>query len=225
MVVENSIHQIQKWLYVSFWVSTFVSAFIIFILLWLVNGIVISPLKQISKITNQLADDDLNVNIHETGTIYEISVLYKALAIFKNNALLKNEGSNILLNIDEQLQQQLELIEKQKREINLQAKAIEQSSKHKSEFIANMSHELRTLLNSVILLSDMLEDDLSDTNDENILTSLAYIKKGGRTLLAMVNDTLDLAKIEAGKMQRLKSNVTLTSAIEALLIEFKPQAQ
>ena len=81
---------------------------------------------------------------------------------------------------------------------------------YKSEFIANLSHELRTPLNSVILLSKLLLEDQKKNFDEDTLQSLKYIHQGGDTLLILVNDILDLAKIEAGKMQMNFEEVTIS---------------
>ena len=78
---------------------------------------------------------------------------------------------------------------------------LEEATRHKSEFLANMSHELRTPLNAIIGFSEVLQDQIfGDLNDKqtryvsNILTS-------GRHLLNLVNDVLDLSKVEAGKME------------------------
>ncbi len=74
----------------------------------------------------------------------------------------------------------------------------EKANKAKSEFLANMSHEIRTPLNSVIGFTELLETQIEDINHQKHLRS---IKAGGRALLTIINDILDLSKIEAGKME------------------------
>ena len=78
---------------------------------------------------------------------------------------------------------------------------LETASRHKSEFLANMSHELRTPLNAVIGFSEVLQDRLfGDLNDKQA-EYVADIHTSGRHLLALINDILDLSKIEAGRME------------------------
>ena len=79
--------------------------------------------------------------------------------------------------------------------------AAEQASRAKSAFLANMSHELRTPLNAVIGYSEMLEEEVQDSGKISNIRDLQKIQAAGKHLLALINDVLDLSKIEAGKMQ------------------------
>jgi signal transduction histidine kinase/DNA-binding response OmpR family regulator len=91
---------------------------------------------------------------------------------------------------------------KQAEEALLQAKdAAESASRTKSLFLANMSHELRTPLNAVIGYSEMLQEEAEDEGLEHYIGDLRKINSAGKHLLALINDILDLSKIEAGKME------------------------
>jgi len=90
---------------------------------------------------------------------------------------------------------------KQAQEELLKAKQVaEEASRAKSIFLANMSHELRTPLNAIIGYSEMLEEEARDSKDTKNIQDLQKIQFAGKHLLALINDVLDLSKIEAGKM-------------------------
>ena len=80
--------------------------------------------------------------------------------------------------------------------------AAEDANRAKSQFLANMSHELRTPLSAIIGYSEMLEEEISDTGDPaGLLPDMAKVKSNARHLLGLINDVLDLSKIESGKME------------------------
>ncbi|MDB2562548.1 ATP-binding protein [Sulfurimonas sp.] len=96
---------------------------------------------------------------------------------------------------------------KAKEEIDQRAKDLEKASQYKSEFLANMSHELRTPLNSIILLSKLLSQNPVNTFDEKDVEKSKVINKAGNDLLVLINDILDLSKIESGNMELNNTDV------------------
>jgi signal transduction histidine kinase/CheY-like chemotaxis protein/HAMP domain-containing protein len=87
------------------------------------------------------------------------------------------------------------------REIEEQRRALEVASQHKSQFLANMSHELRTPMNAIIGVTEMLLEDARDLSRDEEIEPLSRVLRAARHLLAIINDILDLSKIEAGKME------------------------
>jgi PAS domain S-box-containing protein len=95
--------------------------------------------------------------------------------------------------------------------------ALEQASRTKSEFLANMSHELRTPLNSIIGFADVLKAGLGGEMSVKQLDYLSHISHSGQHLLALINDILDLSKVEAGKMELGLSEVDIRTVVDASL--------
>src|ERR1700719_1088719 len=101
---------------------------------------------------------------------------------------------------------------------------LELASQHKSAFLANMSHELRTPLNAVIGYSEMLHEMAEDEGHEQFLPDLAKIRDAGRHLLQLINDILDLSKVEAGKMDLYIEEVDVTALVEEVRAIVMPLA-
>ncbi len=147
-----------------------------------------------------------------------------------------NEELELRTNELEQQQQQIQqknlalrqsqaATEKARAAIETKAKEVELASRYKSEFLANMSHELRTPLNSLLILAQVLADNkpgnLTDDQKEYAKT----IHSAGTDLLTLINDILDLSKVEAGKMAVNMEEITLTDLIESIEQKFRPLAE
>jgi signal transduction histidine kinase/ActR/RegA family two-component response regulator len=100
--------------------------------------------------------------------------------------------------------------------------AAEQASRAKSAFLANMSHELRTPLNAIIGYSEMLEEEVQDSGKISNVRDLQKIQAAGKHLLALINDVLDLSKIEAGKMQLHVEMFEIQDMIEEIVTTLTP---
>jgi GAF domain-containing protein len=102
------------------------------------------------------------------------------------------------------------------REIEDKGRQIEAANRHKSEFLANMSHELRTPLNAIIGFSEVLLDPSIQVTDEERVQFLTDVLSSGKHLLGLINEVLDLAKVEAGKMELQIEPALLQDVIEAV---------
>ena len=114
---------------------------------------------------------------------------------------------------------------KQTQEELLKAKhAAEEASRAKSTFLANMSHELRTPLNAIIGYSEMLEEETQDSGKADNIQDLRKIQSAGKHLLSLINDVLDLSKIEAGKMGLHLENFEVAPLIDEMVTTLQPAA-
>jgi signal transduction histidine kinase/CheY-like chemotaxis protein len=112
---------------------------------------------------------------------------------------------------------------KQTQEELLKAKhAAEDASRAKSAFLANMSHELRTPLNAIIGYSEMLEEETRDSGRMENLQDLQKIQAAGKHLLSLINDVLDLSKIEAGKMGLHLETFDVSVMVEEMVTTLQP---
>ncbi len=94
----------------------------------------------------------------------------------------------------------------------------------KSDFLASMSHELRTPLNAILLYSQLLQEDFEERGEERTVSDLAKIITSGKNLLGLINDILDLAKIEAGKMEIDCSDCSLDDLVQRIDVTARPIA-
>lgn len=110
-----------------------------------------------------------------------------------------------------------------KQELEAKAILLETASRYKSEFMANMSHELKTPLNSILLLSQLQSEEDTTVQDRIKYGQLIY--QSGNELLSLVNDILDLTKVESGKLEILEDRVCLAEVCRSMEEMFRPLAE
>jgi CheY-like chemotaxis protein len=132
------------------------------------------------------------------------------------------EQRKSIIEQNQELESQKREIEQAQEQLKQKAYQLENSDKYKSEFLANMSHELRTPLNSINLLSSILVENSDKNLNEKQIKRIETINQAGEDLLRLINDILDLSKIEANMMSLSLSNVDLSTLIHELYDYFKP---
>ncbi len=154
----------------------------------------------------------------------------------QSNALLESQSrleqqQAELEQTNAQLEEQTQLLESQRDELEqtksnlqLRARELSQASQYKSDFLANMSHELRTPLNSTLILAKLLADNNEDNLTPDQVKYAETIQSSGNDLLILINDILDLSKIEAGHMEMQIEAVNPKNIVEGLTAAFEPQA-
>jgi signal transduction histidine kinase len=115
-------------------------------------------------------------------------------------------------------------VELAKQELEEKAEQLAMTSRYKSQFLANMSHEFRTPLNAIIGFSELLDEQTMGPLNERQKEFVGYVMQGGRHLLALINDILDLSKVEAGRMQLSCDWVAPDALVEDVRQMVKPLA-
>jgi signal transduction histidine kinase len=110
------------------------------------------------------------------------------------------------------------------REIEEKGSELEMASRHKSQFLANMSHELRTPLNAILGYTELIGDGIYGQPPEKMLGVLKRLESNGRHLLGLINDVLDLSKIEAGELKLSLTEYSITDMVATVLTSVEPLA-
>jgi len=110
------------------------------------------------------------------------------------------------------------------KELELRNREVERANRMKSEFLASMSHELRTPLNAIIGFSDLLAEQTAGPLSSKQQRFVSHIQQGARHLLALINDILDLSKVEAGRLELNRENVPVGTALAEVLVSIRPAA-
>ncbi len=119
------------------------------------------------------------------------------------------------------------VIERARAEETLQRskEEAESANRTKSAFLASMSHELRTPLNAIIGYSEILEEDLADLGQEQMVSDVDKIRTSGKHLLGVINDVLDLSKIEAGKMDLYLETFEVSALVDEVTSTVRPMME
>jgi signal transduction histidine kinase len=171
---------------------------------WITTRLIIWPLTEITDAMGRLSRGDLDITIEDGGRRDEIGTLAQALRVFREHGIAVRQHES---------------------ELRAARDSAIVADRSKSEFLANMSHELRTPLNAVIGFADLMRAEIfGKLGDDRYRGYAADIQSAAGHLLAIINDILDLAKIDAGSMELHEAEIDLAAVCNAALTIIGPRA-
>jgi signal transduction histidine kinase/CheY-like chemotaxis protein/CHASE3 domain sensor protein len=185
---------------------------------------------QVALEEQQAMNEELQVQQEELRTANE-ELEEQSRALEESQTTLENQQAE-LEQTNEQLAEQATRLDMKngalvqaQEQLRERAVELERASRYKSEFLANMSHELRTPLNSSLILAKLLSDNQSGNLNEEQVRFAQTIYSAGNDLLNLINDILDISKVEAGKLELVPEDLPLRRVIEGLARTFEPMAR
>jgi CheY-like chemotaxis protein len=178
----------------------------------------------------QQLNEELQVQQEELRTANE-ELEEQSRALEESQTALENQQAE-LEQTNEQLAEQASNLDHKNAALTLaqdqlrdRALELERASRYKSEFLANMSHELRTPLNSSLILAKLLSDNAAGNLNEEQVRFAQTIYSAGNDLLNLINDILDISKVEAGKLELVPEELPLRRVVEGISRTFEPLAR
>ena len=185
-----------------------IAALLVLLVAFFVSRTISLPILRLTESARRIAGGDLTTRaaVSSSDEIGELAGVFNGMVQHVQDRTVELARVNAALRTH---QEQLEDLVKQRtaqlaganKELASARDAAEQANRTKSSFLANMSHELRTPMNAIIGYSEMLMEDAQDSGATESLADLTKIHAAGKHLLSLINDILDLSKIEAGKME------------------------
>lgn len=151
-----------------------------------------------------------------------METLANQMAIAIANALSFEKIEQLNVSLEAKVRERTEELQQQQARLEQVNKELVKATRHKSEFLANMSHELRTPLNAVIGYSELLQEEMEEQDHAEYVPDLHKINSAGKHLLALINDVLDLSKIEAGKMDVFMEDADIGDIVDEVRVTIKP---
>ncbi len=198
---ELKLHNNQLWIRAGF-------IFLVFIILFIfIAYSLIKPIRKLSEEMKPILEGNIQTKLSSSYSFSEINSIAKNI-----NQLIENSESNEKKVIEE-IQGLIDYLTSRNEELEYAKNNSENANKYKTEFLANISHEIRTPLNAILGFTEQL---INSEQDESRRYYLNVVKNSGRTLISLVNDILDISKIESGRFEINKIPTNFPSLVQEI---------
>jgi signal transduction histidine kinase/ActR/RegA family two-component response regulator len=184
------------------------------------------PLRQLAEAAREFCDDMSPEAVPDGGSIHETRVLAQAFRemmerIREHRRRIEEQNRTLEAKVLERTEE----LRQKNLALAFQNEKVMEANRLKSQFLANMSHELRTPLNGILALSEMLKEEMMGPLSPEQKEQVEIIHRSGQTLLALINEILDLSKVESGRLELKPRRVRIVSYLKKEAETLRPLAE
>ncbi len=209
---------------------TLISCLVALLISYRLQPLISQPILDLARLASVVTDKKDYLVRAEKKTDDEVGHLIDAfnqmLSVIQTRDAELQSANDMLevynQNLEKKVEERTAALAQASKEAQDARTAAEEASKAKSVFLANMSHELRTPLNAIIGYSEMLQEDAADCGHAEFIADLQKIHIAGKHLLGLINDVLDISKIEAGKMDLFLETFTVADLVRDVVSTIQP---